>query len=353
MSKYAYAALACAVGMALHSAAAQDQAITSGGDVSATDATPLPPIVIESPSEPISKPKKKTSAATGGSGAVPGPSAAAETVAPFAGAGPATVDGEAGSVGIFTLGQLDLIGGSTVTNEAMWTFNKNSLDQAASMVPGVTMQNTGGSRNERDIFVRGFDRFRVPLSIDGVRFYLPADNRLDFNRFLTPDLAEVQFQKGYVSVLNGPGGMGGAINMVSRKPTKEIELEGRAGSSFNGDAGDLNSWTTYAYAGTRQERYYAQVSGTILDQDHWNLSDDFDPVLLANEDGGDRDHSDIRDWRINAKVGFTPNATDEYSVNYTTQSGQKSAPLHVEGQQVLGPRFWEWPYWDITSLSWL
>ena len=61
-------------------------------------------------------------------------------------------------VGIYTLGQLDMIGGSTITNEAMWTFNKNSVDQAVGILPGVTMTNTGGSRNEKDILVRGFDR---------------------------------------------------------------------------------------------------------------------------------------------------------------------------------------------------
>jgi hypothetical protein len=97
-------------------------------------------------------------------------------------------------VGNYTLSQLDLIGGSTITNEAMWTFNKNSLDQAVGILPGVTMQNSGGSRNERDILVRGFDRFHVPLYMDGVRIYLPYDNRLDINRFLTPDLSEVQAQ---------------------------------------------------------------------------------------------------------------------------------------------------------------
>ena len=106
------------------------------------------------------------------------------------------------------------------------------------------MTNTGGSRNERDILVRGFDRFRVPLSIDGVRVYLPADNRLDFNRFLTPDLSEIQIAKGYVSVLNGPGGMGGAINLVSRKPTKEVELEGRVGTVFSGDLDSMNAWSS-------------------------------------------------------------------------------------------------------------
>ncbi len=165
MSKYVYAALACAVGMGLCSAQAQEAA-TAGGDVTADEASPLPPIVVTSPAEPISKigeeedddvepvgrPRCRARRKCG--------TESAQSSGPATGTG---VGGE-GPVGIFTLGQLDVIGGSTITNEAMWTFNKNTLDQAASIVPGVTMHNTGGSRNERDIFVRGFDRFRVPLS---------------------------------------------------------------------------------------------------------------------------------------------------------------------------------------------
>ncbi|MDN3713561.1 TonB-dependent receptor plug domain-containing protein [Paracoccus cavernae] len=112
-------------------------------------------------------------------------------------------------------------GGTTaiVDSEEILHSNRQTLDDAMRVVPGVSVGNTGGSRNERLISVRGFDRLQVPLSVDGIRVYLPADNRLDFGRFLTPDLAEVQVQKGYVSVLNGPGAMGGAINLVTRKPT--------------------------------------------------------------------------------------------------------------------------------------
>lgn len=362
MSKYALAALAAAVGMFVANAevAAQDAAAqTAGGDVTADEATPLPPVVVSAPKESVarrSRPQPQSSApqaankAPAGQSepdAVPFPTGVQDVDAAAAGAttGP--------SVGIFTLGQLDLIGGSTITNEAMWTYNKLSLDQAVNLMPGVSMSNSGGSRNERDIYVRGFDRFRVPLSIDGVRIYLPADNRLDFNRFLTPDLAEIQVQKGYVSVLNGPGGLGGAINMVSRKPTKAIELEGRTGAVFNGDADDLNLWNSYAFAGTRQDLFYAQVSGNIVDQDHWNLSDDFDPINVLNEDGGDRENSEFRDWRINGKFGFTPNATDEYVVNYTKQEGEKSAPIHTAGQAIPNQRYWQWPQWDISTLSFL
>ncbi|MEG6509385.1 TonB-dependent receptor [Methyloligella sp. 2.7D] len=320
--------------------------LTSGGDYSASDVSVLPPIVVVA--EPPAPARPRTYAP-------------ASTPAPATGGAPgtaeqgseATVAGDPGARGIFTLGELDQIGGSVITNKTMWTYNKNTLDQALSIVPGVTMQNTGGSRNERDIFVRGFNRYRVPLYMDGVRLYLPADNRLDYNRFLTPDLSEIQVQKGYVSVLDGPGGMGGAINMVSRRPTKPLEIEARTGFEFDGDLGSLAVWNGYAFTGTRQKHYYAQVSGTIRDQDHWWMSEDFDPVLRANEDGGARNHSNAKDWRLNAKFGITPNATDEYSFNYTKQSGDKSAPLHVKGQVVQGPRYWSWPYWDMQSAAWL
>jgi iron complex outermembrane receptor protein len=355
-----YAALVGAAVVSIASSAvAQEKPATFGGDITAEEASPLPPVVVEGPLRPVSKPQRKAAKRRPASTS---PQVSAAAAGEGSGGGDADYGAVEGAtdgvgnggdpVGVFTLGQLDTIGGSTITNEAMWTYNKNSLDQAVSILPGVTMHNTGGSRNERDIYVRGFDRFRVPLSIDGVRVYLPADNRLDFNRFLTPDLAEIQVQKGYVSVLNGPGGMGGAINLVSRKPTKAVELEGRSGAVFNGDLNSLNSWNSYAFAGTRQEKYYAQISGTIVDQDHWNLSDDFTPVNLTNEDGGARDNSYTRDWRINVKAGYTPNATDEYSLSFTHQSGEKSAPLHVEGQRIQ-PRYWNWPYWDLESTTWL
>jgi iron complex outermembrane receptor protein len=322
------------MGVPLSEAKAQQAPATPAGDVSAAEATPLPPLDVSAPSQPIIKQKSsaKKSNATN-----------ASSSSDEAGEG-AGAEGD-GKPAIFTLGQLNMIGGSTISNEAMWTFNTVTLDQAAALAPGVSMANYGGSRNERDVMVRGFDRWRVPLTMDGVRIYLPADNRLDMNRFLTPDLAEIQIEKGYVSVLNGPGGMGGAINLVSRKPTKALESEARVGTVFDGDLTTRNAVSGYGMVGTRKDEGYAQVSGTIVKQDHWNLSNDFVPTSF--EDGGVRDGSDTKDWRINAKVGFTPNETDEYAISVTSQEGEKGAPIHTEG----GTRYWTWPSWDVTSLA--
>lgn len=241
------------------------------------------------------------------------------------------------------------IAASTLSAEDMYTFKTDTLDRALDLVPGAASSNTGGSRNERLIFVRGFDRFQVPLSIDGVRVYLPADNRLDFGFFLTADLAEVQVQKGYVSVLDGPGGMGGAVNLVTRKPSQPFEAEARAGLLLGEDA-STNGVTTYGSVGSRQGQYYVQASGALTDVAHTQLSHKFTPT--ATENGGYRDLSDRQNWRLNFKAGFTPNDTDEYSLSYTKQSGEKIAPLHVT-DPVNSQRNWTWPYWDIDSVYFL
>ena len=265
----------------------------------------------------------------------------------------------AGDDKAFALGQIIVtaprtegaaIGSTTLSSEAIYLFNRATLDEAANLIPGVTAANSGGSRNERLIFVRGFDRFQVPLSIDGIRVYLPADNRLDYGRFLTPDIAELQVAKGYASVLDGPGAMGGAINLVTRKPTKPFEMEVRGTLSLDRDA-DYGGYNVFGLAGTRQDNWYAQASFARNFTDHWDLPGGVAP--RANEDGGARDFSRSADWRMNLKAGFTPNDTDEYAISYTRQEGSKNAPLHVTDTSSVSLRNWSWPRWDVDSLYFL
>lgn len=270
---------------------------------------------------------------------------------------------------VFTLGQITVIGerlrqvagDDRVSAGELWRFNANTLTDAVKLVPGVTSSFvSNGRRNEGDISVRGFDRWRVPLSIDGIRVYLPADNRIDFNRFLTPDLGEVQLRKGYVSVLDGPGALGGSVNLVTRKPVKELEAEFQAGASFD-RSGGYEGWFGTGIVGTRRQEWYLQGSATQTRRDHWTLPADFTPVGPA-EDGGKRNGSGTQDWRVNLKAGYTPNATDEYSLSFTKQSGEKNAPLGVDfllpDGSVRNPpyqpnNYWTWPYWDVQSVYWL
>ncbi len=280
----------------------------------------------------------------------------------YAGAARAETSGE----GAFALGTIYLgvdetaQGGttSTVTGEVAAKQNRATLEDTLAVLPGVSSTSSGGgSRNEREVFVRGFDRWHVPLSIDGIRIFLPADNRLDHGRFLTPDLAEIQVQKSYVSVINGPGGMGGAINLVTRKPVKAFEGEARLGLEA-GNRGDVTGRNGFVSLGTKQEFWYGQLSYMKRDSDGFYLSRDYEPDPAFPYQGeGLRKDSATKDSRLNLKLGYTPNATDEYVLSYTQQKGEKSAPYStlraVTGYPVTrgGQQDWTWPDWDIGSLA--
>ena len=106
-------------------------------------------------------------------------------------------------------------------------------------------------------FIRGFDRFQSTLSVDGIRVYLPADNRLDIGFFPTATLSQIQVQKGYISVLSGPGAIGGALNLVTRKPTQPFEYDARAGVSLAGN-GEYNGYNASLLVGGATDRFYWQ-----------------------------------------------------------------------------------------------
>jgi len=263
------------------------------------------------------------------------------------------------NTGVFGLGQIETVritgvagsqavGESRITKEDIYKFNAMTVDRALDLTTGVQSGSTGGARNERLFFVRGFDRFQSPLYIDGIRVYLPADNRLDIGFFPTGNIAQIQVEKGYVSVLTGPGALGGAVNIVTRKPTQAFEYEGRAGIQLGMDG--YNSYAASALVGGATRKFYLQASGAITKLDHFSLSDDFVP--MPTEDGGIREHSDNRNYSVNLKGGFTPNGTDEYSLSYSGNWGKKSAPFSVN-DTAASQRDWRWPYWDVQSLYFL
>ena len=265
---------------------------------------------------------------------------------------------QAGDDGVYDLGQIHVtapregalaftsFGGTTVSRKTLEAHRKDSLDAAVALVPGVSSALTGNQRNESNIYIHGFDRWSIPLSVDGVPIYLPADNRLDFSRFLTDDVAQVQIAKGYASVLDGPGAMGGAINLTSRTPTKPREGEIRTEAHW-GNTGQFDGYKTYVRAGMRSERFYFQASGTFKDTKGWELSKDFTPTTL--QAAGRRDWSASEDKGVNLKFGFTPNDTDEYSLSFTRSIGQKDAPVNVD--PAISSRFWNWPWWNVQTLA--
>lgn len=233
---------------------------------------------------------------------------------------------------------------SRVTTKEMQSQNKVDVSRALNMLPGISLT-ASGPRNESMVSVRGFDLRQVPVYMDGIPVYVPYDGYVDLARFTTFDLAAIDVSKGFSSILYGPNSLGGAINLVSRKPSKKLEYDGSLGMiNENGYKGNIN-------LGSRVGKFYFQGGFSYLNRDSFRMSSNFVPT--ANENGGQRDNSYRTDQKISFKVGWTPTEKSEYAIGYINQQGEKGNPVYTGNDPLntllLKPRYWQWPDWDKES----
>ncbi|OZY87063.1 TonB-dependent receptor [Cellvibrio mixtus] len=229
------------------------------------------------------------------------------------------------------------------------TYDKETVGAALNLSSGVSLSKVG-ARNEEMIYVRGFDLRQVPVFLDGIPVYVPYDGYVDLGRFNTFGIAHIDVAKGFSSLIYGPNTLGGAINLVSRKPGEILEGEIGAGTSWD-DNGNNNSRRVYTNIGSNQGSWYLQAGLSYLDVDSFSLPDDFPARRF--EDGGERNNSYSDDRKISVKLAFTPNETDEYSLSYSSQQGEKGNPPYAGAITTINARYWQWPVWDKDSLYFL
>ena len=262
----------------------------------------------------------------------------------------------------FQLGTVEVVGHpdsissdeTVVSHATVEEFNRNTVGAAAALVPGMSVSHN--SRNEDIVYVRGFDVRQVPLFIDGVPTYVPYDGYVDFSRFTTFDLSEIRVAKGAASLLYGPNTLGGAINLVTRKPARTFEGDVRAGF------GSGSERMVAANLGGNQGTWYYQLGASYLDADTYPLSKDYrglpirtsssNAATMVVENGGDRENAYRTDKKVSLKFGITPNATDEFAIGYVKQEGEKGNPPYAgaaPGTLGTSIRYWRWPYWNVES----
>ena len=241
-------------------------------------------------------------------------------------------------------GKVELVPTQKLQASTLQNNNKTNVVDALNLLPGVSITQFGG-RNEGTIFVRGFDNKRTPVYYDGIPIYAPYDGNFDLSRFLTYDLGSVSVEKGLVSIKYGANAIGGAVNIVSRSPQKELDINGTSGVGFADGAG-VNSYFTGLNVGTRQNKYYAMVSGSFNKRENFVLSKNFEPT--AYQDAGKRRNSGAFDKKLSAKFGYTPNETDEYALGFVNQQANKDISPGVD---MIGNGSWAlYPIYNKTSL---
>lgn len=241
-------------------------------------------------------------------------------------------------------GQISRFEKTQLKSERMELLEKNTVEEALNTISGINVYGYG-ARGEKTVSVRGFSARHTPVFIDSIPVNVPYDGYLDLSNFTTFNIDEIQVSKGLSSVLLGTNTFAGAINFVTKRPTKKLEGKAQVGMfSGEGKKGYLN-------VGTNQGNYYVQGSASYYDRDYVPVSDDFKTNTL--QPNKERVNSYKTDKNVNLKFGFTPNDTDEYAFNYINQTTEKGMPYPVYQSEINNNSYRQWPYSDKESFYFL
>lgn len=252
------------------------------------------------------------------------------------------------SLRIFPLGDVVVTGARRTGSNRVRPTDDNRAQPARDVahavgeLPGVVLSQVG-PRNESQMWLRGFDSRQTGLYLDGVPIYVPYDGNVDLARFSTSELSSISVEKGASSLALGPNSMGGAVNLVSRRPAKPLEISTElAQLGRNGQQGSLT-------LGTRLGPWYALASGSFRRSGGTEVPEDF--MATRYEDGFVRNNGRSFDRTFHAKAGWTGENGGEVALSVTDQHGTKGVPPYA-GRDTASSRgrFWKWPYWDKRSV---
>jgi iron complex outermembrane receptor protein len=234
--------------------------------------------------------------------------------------------------------------------------NDLNVAQAVTDLPGVSIEHLYSGRNQDAVYVRGYGYEQVQLYVDGIPMSVPYDGYMDFNRFLTSDIAEVQIAKGFSSPLIGPNAIGGAINVVTREPQKKLEGEALMGT------GSGDKLLSSLRIGSQWSRFFLQGGVDWLQTDYIPLSGNFVTNLAQPND--QLNHSNQQDAKYSGRIGLTPRGHDEYVFSYINQKANEGMPLFTGNDPLdpcsatsnpykltcwMGSPYRKWAYWDNIS----
>ncbi|SDP30198.1 Outer membrane receptor for ferrienterochelin and colicins [Desulforhopalus singaporensis] len=195
-----------------------------------------------------------------------------------------------------------------VTAEQIRKQNAKNLDQALELVPGLVVRE--GAEGTPRIDIRGFRTRHVQLFINGIPVKSSYDGQFDPTRIPAEIISEIKVTSGGGSVLYGAGGNGGAIDIITKLGTAE-GLHGLVG----GEVGEGGSYTGKGgvWGSGGKLDFYAHAS--VQNRDEFLLSDDFVPVNVDAEDGGDRENSDREQKNLFGNLSY--NLNDDNTLGFT------------------------------------
>lgn len=116
---------------------------------------------------------------------------------------------------------------------------QKTLPELLKQVPGVHVRELNGKGQYTTVSVRGSTAAQVGVFVDGVLFNLGGDAAADISTIPVQNVERIEVYRGYIPARFGGTFMGGVINIVTKRPTKENVQASIGQSSFGGYKGSL------------------------------------------------------------------------------------------------------------------
>ncbi|TWH49159.1 TonB-dependent receptor [Sporomusa sp. KB1] len=127
----------------------------------------------------------------------------------------------------------------TIIRPSDYRGEQKSLADLLKTVPGVHVRDVNGKGQYTTVSVRGSTAAQVGVFVDGVLFTLGGDAAADISTIPVKNVERIEVYRGYIPARFGGTFMGGVINIVTKRPTKEDISASIGKSSYGGYKGSL------------------------------------------------------------------------------------------------------------------
>ncbi|MCL1095403.1 TonB-dependent receptor plug domain-containing protein [Shewanella kaireitica] len=204
----------------------------------------------------------------------------------------------------------------SLNEEEIKATGAQSLDQLLKNVPGLYVR-VGGQGTPR-VDVRGFKARHVIYLINGVPANGAEDGQFDPSLIPASQVGSVEVSVGPTSVLYGPGGAGGVINIITKQgedaPRLSGRLEAAQDNTFNGDisaAGSGDNWQ-------------GLINYSRQQTDGWPMSSDYNDTEY--QQGDVRNNADKTLDNVYAQGSYLLSDNTQLMANMSFKQGEWGKP---------------------------
>jgi len=182
-----------------------------------------------------------------------------------------------------------------------------------------------GRKGENYLEILGIEQREIVVMLDGHPIYSPYEGSTDLDQISLDNISKIEIALPPVSLLHGANSLGGVVNIVSKKYSKNISLgisKGMSGNAVVNYGDKLDDFYYYLTYGISKSEGYPLPDGTI------------------------RENSDYFKRQLTGKIGWEPGPTTELGISLANYWNKKGIPPGL-----ISPRYWrftDWNWWYIA-----